>query len=148
MATSLEKLQRKLATLQQQVDTAKAREAVGVIERIKTAIEFYGLTASDLFGSKGHPGRPSTQEGGRARIGRPPKSDGVKGKVGRPAKAAGAKRAAGKKAPLPPKYRDEAGNTWSGQGKRPNWFKAALEGGKTADQLLVKSEDQSAERAG
>ena len=29
------------------------------------------------------------------------------------------------------------GRAWSGIGKRPHWFKAALAGGKTADDMLV-----------
>jgi len=35
------------------------------------------------------------------------------------------------------KYTDGAGRTWSGVGKRPNWFKDALAAGKTAEELLV-----------
>jgi DNA-binding protein H-NS len=37
-----------------------------------------------------------------------------------------------------PKYRDEAGNTWTGRGKRPNWFLQALATGKTPQDLLIK----------
>nr|MBA3478279.1 H-NS histone family protein [Lautropia sp.] len=37
----------------------------------------------------------------------------------------------------PVKYRDEAGNTWSGLGKRPNWFKSALASGKSAEDLAA-----------
>ena len=35
------------------------------------------------------------------------------------------------------KFKDDAGNSWSGRGPRPRWFKAALESGKTADQLMA-----------
>jgi len=35
------------------------------------------------------------------------------------------------------KYRDEAGNTWSGHGRRPKWFTDAVAGGKTPEQLLA-----------
>lgn len=34
-----------------------------------------------------------------------------------------------------PKYRDDAGHTWSGRGPRPRWLKAALDAGKTLEQL-------------
>jgi DNA-binding protein H-NS len=54
-------------------------------------------------------------------------------KAGLPAKPAKAG-----KAPAPAKYQDEAGHQWSGIGKRPNWFKAALASGKTAADLLVQ----------
>nr|WP_315232909.1 H-NS family nucleoid-associated regulatory protein [uncultured Albidiferax sp.] len=59
---------------------------------------------------------------------------------GKRAGAAGsvAKAAAKKKTERVIKYKDEAGNSWTGHGKRPGWFKAALEGGKTAADLLVK----------
>ena len=36
------------------------------------------------------------------------------------------------------KYRDPAtGNTWSGRGLKPNWLKAALDGGKTLADFAV-----------
>jgi DNA-binding protein H-NS len=140
MARTLEALQRQLATLQQKVDAAKAREAIGVIERIQQAIEFYGLTADDLFGSTPKMGPSSKADGVKPKVGRPAKPDGAKAKMGRAPKVAGANTSATKKAALPPKYQDEAGNAWSGHGKRPNWFKAAIENGKTAEDLLVKPE--------
>ncbi len=35
------------------------------------------------------------------------------------------------------KYQAEDGRTWSGVGKRPNWFVAAIEAGKTPEDLLI-----------
>jgi len=35
------------------------------------------------------------------------------------------------------KYRDNAGNTWVGRGRRPNWLKAALAGGKALQDFAV-----------
>ena len=36
------------------------------------------------------------------------------------------------------KYRDAVtGNTWSGRGLKPNWLKAALDGGKTLSDFAV-----------
>jgi DNA-binding protein H-NS len=35
------------------------------------------------------------------------------------------------------KYRDEAGHQWSGRGPKPGWLTAALDGGKTLEQLAV-----------
>ena len=34
-------------------------------------------------------------------------------------------------------YRDQAGHTWSGMGPRPRWLKAALEAGKTLEQMAA-----------
>ena len=39
-----------------------------------------------------------------------------------------------------PKYRDpESGSTWSGRGLKPKWVTAALESGKSLDDLAIKS---------
>lgn len=35
-------------------------------------------------------------------------------------------------------YRDAAGNTWTGVGKRPNWLRDALRDGRTLDEFAVK----------
>jgi DNA-binding protein H-NS len=45
----------------------------------------------------------------------------------------------GKTGKVPPKYRNPAGTeTWSGRGKRPRWFLAALKSGKKEKDLLIK----------
>src|SRR5665213_436225 len=108
MAKTLAQLNAQIAELQRKVDAVKAKEAVGVIARIKEAIEHYGLTAADL-GLSG------------------PVAMGVKtieatGKVvARKARKKAAKKPAGVI-----RYRDEAGHAWTGHGKRPGWFLAAL----------------------
>lgn len=105
-------LQRQIDKLQKEAAAVKASEIGGVIDRIKVAISFYGLTAADLF--EANPGKNTKK----------------------PRIAAAAKP---KKTPVI-KYSDGAGNTWTGHGKRPGWFKAAIEGGKTAEELTVKAE--------
>jgi DNA-binding protein H-NS len=53
----------------------------------------------------------------------------------------GGKRAAGTKSAVAPKYRspDNATQVWSGRGKRPLWFVAALKKrGVTAESLLIE----------
>lgn len=37
------------------------------------------------------------------------------------------------------KYRDDAGNAWTGRGKRPQWYLNALAAGKTPEQLLANA---------
>jgi DNA-binding protein H-NS len=55
---------------------------------------------------------------------------------GRAKKATGKPRStAGSKVPV--KYRDKAGNSWSGRGLQPNWLKAALSGGKKLQDFAV-----------
>ena len=46
----------------------------------------------------------------------------------------------GKRGKVAPKYRNPADPsvTWSGRGKRPHWFNAALRSGKTEKSLLIK----------
>ncbi|WP_342779503.1 H-NS family nucleoid-associated regulatory protein [Methylibium rhizosphaerae] len=36
------------------------------------------------------------------------------------------------------KYRDEAGNTWSGRGPRPQWLRDALAAGRSLDEFAVQ----------
>lgn len=42
-----------------------------------------------------------------------------------------------RKRKLPVKFRDGAGNTWTGRGSQPRWLRAAIESGKTLDDLRV-----------
>lgn len=44
------------------------------------------------------------------------------------------------KSPIPPKFRSPENPelTWSGRGKRPRWFTAALADGASEDDLLIK----------
>ena len=117
MAKNLTQLNAQIAKLQSQVEAIKAKEAVGVIERIKEAIEHYGLMAADL-GFTGHA----------------TKAVKTTGKVA-------AKKVRMKKAKKPAsviRYCDEAGHSWTGHGKRPGWFRAALESGTKLEELEVK----------
>ena len=40
--------------------------------------------------------------------------------------------------PVAPKYRNEAGDTWTGRGKQPKWVAEALAGGLTLEDLLIE----------
>ncbi|MFJ5381042.1 H-NS family nucleoid-associated regulatory protein [Cupriavidus sp. CER94] len=54
----------------------------------------------------------------------------------------GGKGVAGKKATtarkVPVRYRDSAGNTWTGRGKRPGWLTQALANGKSMEDFLIR----------
>ena len=41
------------------------------------------------------------------------------------------------KKPVAAKYKDEAGNTWTGRGSQPRWLKTAVAAGKSLEQFLV-----------
>ena len=108
-SSSLTKIEQQIAALQRQADKLREAEKAGVIDRIKQAIDHYGLTESDLgFGA-------TAKARGR----------GV-------AKVENKKAVAGK-----PKFGDGTGHTWSGRGRRPQWYLDALASGKTEADLLV-----------
>lgn len=49
------------------------------------------------------------------------------------------KKRGGKTGKVAPKYRNPGGSeTWSGRGKRPRWFLAALKAGKSEKSMLIK----------
>ncbi|QDL36607.1 H-NS family nucleoid-associated regulatory protein [Rhodoferax sediminis] len=116
MAKTLTQLNAQIAKLQKEVEAVKAKEAIGVIERIKEAIAHYGLTAADLGFSRR--GTKAAETAGKV--------------VAKKKRKKMAKKPAGVI-----RYRDEAGNTWTGHGKRPRWYLAALESGKTPEDLEV-----------
>lgn len=110
---SIADIQAEIDRLQKEADAIKTRELAEVIDRIKTAIAHYNLTAEDL--------------GFVVRARRSAHAAGARSKTRR------AKRAAGVI-----KFRDEAGNAWTGVGKRPRWYLQALASGKKPEELLVR----------
>src|SRR5882724_2433937 len=117
MTKTYASLQQQIAQLQKQADAAKAKEIEGVVARIREAIEHYGITPQEIFGRAA-----AKSASGAGKRGRPP---------GAARKNAGPKKKK-KKDLQAVKFRDEAGNVWSGRGPRPGWFKAALQAGKNA----------------
>lgn len=117
MTRTYTQLQKQIAKLQKEAEAVKAKEVAGVVGRIKVAIAHYGLTPEDLFPASGAK---------RAKALQAPEAP----KAAKVAKAA-------KKTPSTPRYTDGAGNTWTGIGKRPRWFLAAIEGGKTPKDLEI-----------
>jgi len=115
---TLSQIQQEIERLQREAQRVRQSEISGVVQRIRTAIEHYGLTAQDLFAS------------GPKKRGRPRKAV---------AKTAGGKRGARKtRRVIPVKYRDNKGNTWTGRGSRPRWLVAALNEGAKVDDFLVQ----------
>lgn len=127
LGTTLEALNAQIAALQAQAEAIRKREVGDVVAKIKDAIAHYGLTAADLGLGKA---APKAARAAKAQTtGKPGRKLGRKtaGAVSKPKTARAAK------------YTDGAGRTWSGVGKRPDWFKAALAAGKTAEELLVNA---------
>ncbi len=111
---TLAQIQKQIDKLQSEAQAIRAREAQGVVARIKEAIAYYQLTPSDLgFGTRAKPTRKQAAKAGRKRGGA---RRGNSGKV---------------------KYRDDAGHTWSGHGRRPKWYLDAIAAGKTPQDLAT-----------
>lgn len=98
-----------------EAEQVRAKEVAGVIQRIKAAIDFYGLTPGELFGSAGK----AVAKGKK-----------IATNVKKVKKV--------KKSLAPAKYIDkETGKTWTGHGKRPGWFLQAIEAGVKAQEMAV-----------
>jgi DNA-binding protein H-NS len=108
--------------LQKEAEVVRSREVAGVIERIQEAIQHYGLTAADLFGSA----RRGRKTGRKALA-----------VAEKPTKRRTPKVTSAKGTKVSVKYRDDRGNSWTGRGSTPRWLKAAIEGGRSLDNFLV-----------
>lgn len=109
MATYQE-LKSQAEALMRQAEEMRKKEQAGVIADIKAKMAEYNISIYDLGAD-----RVITMAAPRA--GRKTRSD------------AGA--------PLPPKYKDSAGNTWSGRGITPKWLKKHLDSGKKLADFAV-----------
>ena len=165
MTQSYKQIQRQIESLQRQAEKLRQKEVAGVVERIKVAIEHYGLTASQLglttpaadSARRKRPSAPSrisapgapryTDGHGNTWSGRGPRPRWLKEAIaaGQPMSSLEAGGAAAEK-PVPAtasktkrraktQYRDENGNTWSGMGPKPRWLKDALAAGATLEQF-------------
>jgi DNA-binding protein H-NS len=125
MAKTYEQLQRHIEALQAEAEVQRLKELDEVIARIRHAVEFYGITASDLGL-------------GRKTAAKPPAG------ANKPARKAAAKASKGplkgalKGAPKGTLYRDEEGRTWVGRGKRPQWLRDQLAAGRSLEDFKVK----------
>lgn len=120
---SLQQVLAQIDALQQEAAKLRASEMKEVVARIREAIAHYGLTPDDLF-----PARPTRRRAQGSAAGE------SEAKPSRRRRSATTARSVGV-----PKYQDPGtAKTWTGQGKRPKWFVAALESGKQAEELLIK----------
>lgn len=116
MSKSYAQIVKQIESLKQEAEKIRRNEVDGVVARIREAITHYGLTAADLGLST--KAKPSASKGPS-----PFK------------KRKGSK--AGKSAAVV-KFRNDAGGTWGGRGKRPQWLRDALNAGKTLEDFAVK----------
>lgn len=114
MTKTYAQLQKQIATLTRQAEALRQKEIAGIAKEIKRTIAAHGLTAADL--------------------GFAPKKQVRQAAAG---KAAPHKTGKKSKSTSKPKYRDGAGNTWSGRGPRPLWLRDQLEQGRTLEDFAV-----------
>ena len=118
MTKSYAQVMKQIDGLKLQAEKLRNSEVSGVIKRIRDAIAFYELTASDLgLGA-------NTKATGMASKSAPL----AKGKKGKSSVAKGQRVA---------KFRNDSGGTWGGIGKRPQWLRDALAGGKQLSDFAV-----------
>jgi len=118
MSKSYLTILKQIESLKVEAEKIRKHEVDGVIKRIREAVEHYNLSAEDLglgIKSANKDKTPFPTKRRQAKVG---------------AKTAGA-------APVV-KFRNEAGKTWGGRGKRPDWLRDALAGGKQLQDFLVK----------
>jgi DNA-binding protein H-NS len=97
--------------LKKQAEKTRREEFSGVVRAMKKQIADYGITAEDLGLASAAP-----KSGRKVRRVRP--------------STAGTKVA--------PRYKDDAGNTWTGRGKQPRWVVAALAAGRSLESLMIR----------
>jgi DNA-binding protein H-NS len=114
MSKSYAQIVKQIESLKQEAEKIRRSEVDGVVARIREAISFYNLTAADLgLGAKAKPAANKAAPVKRR-----------KGKAGKPA--------------IVVKFRNDAGGTWGGRGKRPQWLRDALNSGKQLSDFAVK----------
>jgi DNA-binding protein H-NS len=125
MARTLAQIETQIAKLQQRADAIKAKEMVGVIERIRDAVGHYGLTPEHIFGVQAAKAPP------------PRKAKASVEQVAVKKTAATQSAVKGKRVAI--KYRDDKGNAWSGRGSQPRWLRTAVENGMSREDFSVKA---------
>jgi len=114
MSRTYSQIVKQIEALKAEAEKLRKGEIDGVVKRIREAIAFYGLKASDL---------------------------GLGAAAAAASKKTRAKKAGPKKAkdstPAVVKFRNDSGGTWGGRGKRPQWLRDALATGKTLNDFLV-----------
>ena len=129
MAKSVDQIRAQIAKLQEQERAALQKEAAGVIAKIRVAVEHYGITVDQIFGSNGAK-KASTKRGSA-------KKPSGRLALAAPEERASKKVSASKGTKVAAKFKDDAGNSWSGRGSQPRWLRSAIEGGKKLEDFAV-----------
>ena len=104
---SINELLAQKAELERQIAEQTRAERASAVSQIKTLMSTYGLTPSDIVTDS-------------AKVAKSP-----------------AREKSTPRATVAPKYRNDAGNTWTGRGLTPRWLTTALAGGATLEQFAI-----------
>jgi DNA-binding protein H-NS len=167
MANTYLEIQAQIVKLQAEAEKLRREERFSVIERIKVAIENYGLTRSELFGNgvSNHGSMSKSKidttprfgdSAGNTWVGRGPRPQWLRDALagGRELADFAIDRLSSTKSavaikvdPVPTKWKAEkrfvavkyrdGSDAWSGRGSRPKWLTAAIEGGRKIEQFQV-----------
>lgn len=113
-------LKARIDQLQKQLAAAEANKAPA-IKKVRALMKKLGVTIQDLqenagTGQRGRPAKPTLNDQVSNGNGRKPRKS---------------------RRTVPIKYRDDAGNTWTGRGKTPRWIIEAEKTGKTRDTFRI-----------
>lgn len=120
MKKSYAQLVKQIEGLQAEAEKLRQQEIAGVVAKLRETIAQYGLSAEDLGLAGKAAAKPAAKK--RAKAAKP---------------AAKARRAGRKTSAAAVRYRDDAGNSWVGIGKRPQWIRDALASGKKLEDFAV-----------
>ncbi len=140
VAKTVEQIRAQIAKLQAQEEALLAKEALGVIAKIRVAVEHYGITPEQIFGASAVVKKAAGRAAAKPRAGAAKKTKKVgRVKAAEPASVDKPKKAASvpKGTKVAAKYKDDSGNAWSGRGSQPKWLRAAIEGGKKLEDFAV-----------
>lgn len=112
MAKNLAQIEAQIKKLQDEAAALRAKEVAGVVDRIKEAIQHYGLTPEQLFGASHQKRKPASVP------------------------VAVSQKVRAKSGKVKIKYRD-GDNTWTGRGNKPRWLTARLGEGRKIEEFLV-----------
>lgn len=134
MPKTVEQIRQQIAKLQQQEQAILSKEVDGVVARIRAAIAYYNLTPERLFGEVPQSAPEAHKVKGKrsktsltAQPGTQPVAKGIARRASVP-----------KGTKIAVKYKDEAGNTWTGRGSQPRWVRSAIEAGRKLEDFAVE----------
>jgi DNA-binding protein H-NS len=114
-----QRLQTQIAELQKQAAAIRDLEKQTAIGSINELIQAFDLSAHDLRFASGSAWQPRAARKRAAPSAEPRRRHPTAGTT------------------VPPLYRDEQGNTWSGRGAHPKWLREAIAGGRARESFRI-----------